>query len=63
MYKQCNSSTFIICVAKNVVLAGVKSVTLWDPTPVDITDLSAQVRNYLYNNITILLIYSFLSFT
>lgn len=32
------------CVAKNVVLAGVKSVTLYDPTPAEITDLSAQVR-------------------
>ena len=30
-------------IAKNVVLAGVKSVTLWDPTPAEITDLSAQV--------------------
>lgn len=30
-------------IAKNVVLAGVKSVTLWDPTPAAITDLSAQV--------------------
>ncbi|CAO3647182.1 unnamed protein product [Mucor fragilis] len=29
-------------IAKNVVLAGVKSVTLWDPTPAEITDLSAQ---------------------
>lgn len=30
-------------IAKNVVLAGVKSVTLWDPTPAEISDLSAQV--------------------
>ncbi|CEP19174.1 hypothetical protein [Parasitella parasitica] len=29
-------------IAKNVVLAGVKSVTLWDPAPAEITDLSAQ---------------------
>lgn len=43
--------SFII--AKNVVLAGVKSVTLYDPTPVEITDLSAQVSEkftlYLQN--------------
>jgi ubiquitin-activating enzyme E1 len=30
-------------VAKNVILAGVKSVTLFDPRPVEWTDLSAQV--------------------
>ncbi|KAI7899270.1 ubiquitin-activating emzyme E1 [Cokeromyces recurvatus] len=35
-------------IAKNVVLAGVKSVTLWDPSPVQITDLSAQF--YLTEN-------------
>ncbi|ORX81993.1 ubiquitin-activating emzyme E1 [Basidiobolus meristosporus CBS 931.73] len=29
-------------IAKNVVLAGVKSVTLYDPEPVEISDLSAQ---------------------
>jgi len=29
--------------AKNVVLAGVKSVTLYDPEPVTIQDLSTQV--------------------
>ncbi|KAI8087746.1 ubiquitin-activating emzyme E1 [Gilbertella persicaria] len=29
-------------IAKNVVLAGVKSVTLWDPTPTQMSDLSAQ---------------------
>lgn len=29
-------------VAKNVILAGVKSVTLWDPSPVTWSDLSAQ---------------------
>jgi ubiquitin-activating enzyme E1 len=30
-------------VAKNVVLAGVKSVTLYDPSPVTLSDLSSQV--------------------
>lgn len=29
--------------AKNVVLAGVKSVTVYDPEPVKISDLSSQV--------------------
>ena len=29
--------------AKNVVLAGVKSVTLYDPEPVKISDLATQV--------------------
>ncbi|KAI8989381.1 ubiquitin-activating emzyme E1 [Pilobolus umbonatus] len=29
-------------IAKNVILAGVKSVTIWDPSPVEISDLSAQ---------------------
>mmetsp|Transcript_10674 Transcript_10674/g.24911 ORF Transcript_10674/g.24911 Transcript_10674/m.24911 type:complete len:747 (+) Transcript_10674:167-2407(+) len=29
-------------IAKNVILAGVKSVTLWDPTPTTWLDLSAQ---------------------
>ncbi|ORY90353.1 ubiquitin-activating emzyme E1 [Syncephalastrum racemosum] len=29
-------------IAKNVILAGVKSVTLYDPTPATISDLSAQ---------------------
>ncbi|KAG0169689.1 SPS-sensor component ptr3 [Apophysomyces sp. BC1034] len=29
-------------IAKNVILAGVKSVTLYDPTPAQISDLSAQ---------------------
>ena len=30
--------------AKNVVLAGVKSVTIYDPEPVKVSDLSSQVR-------------------
>jgi len=30
--------------AKNIALAGVKSVTLYDPEPVTIQDLSSQVR-------------------
>lgn len=29
-------------VAKNVALAGVKSITLWDPSPITIADLSSQ---------------------
>lgn len=31
-------------VAKNVILAGVKSVTLFDPRPAEWSDLSAQAR-------------------
>ena len=31
-------------VAKNVILAGVKSVTVYDPEPVEVQDLSSQVR-------------------
>jgi ubiquitin-activating enzyme E1 len=30
-------------VAKNVILAGVKNVALYDPTPVQMSDLSTQV--------------------
>jgi molybdopterin/thiamine biosynthesis adenylyltransferase len=33
--------------AKNVILAGVKSVTLYDPAPVHISDLSTQVVSQL----------------
>ena len=29
--------------AKNIILAGVKNVTLYDPNPVAIADLSSQV--------------------
>lgn len=29
--------------AKNIVLAGVKSVTIYDPEPVEVQDLSSQV--------------------
>lgn len=35
--------TYIVTAAKNVVLAGVKSVTLYDPEPAQISDLSTQV--------------------
>lgn len=31
-------------IAKDVILAGVKSVTVYDPEPVAIADLSSQVR-------------------
>ena len=34
-------------VAKNVILAGVKSVSLYDPEPVQIADLSSQVCSAL----------------
>lgn len=49
MAKFANSNVLVIGlkglgaeVAKNVILAGVRSVTLIDPTPADVTDLSAQ---------------------
>jgi ubiquitin-activating enzyme E1 len=32
-------------VAKNVALAGVKSVTIYDPSPVEIADLGTQVSS------------------
>lgn len=32
--------------AKNVVLAGVKSVTLYDPEPVTVQDLSTQASAF-----------------
>ena len=35
---------FSFYLAKNVILAGVKSVTLYDKTPASISDLSAQVK-------------------
>lgn len=35
-------------IAKNVCLAGVKSVTLYDPEPVTLQDLSSQVSAYLF---------------
>lgn len=31
--------------AKNLALAGVKSVTIYDPEPVTVEDLGTQVRN------------------
>jgi hypothetical protein len=31
------------CLAKNIALAGVKSVTLYDPEPVQVQDLGTQV--------------------
>ncbi|KAL7421709.1 E1 ubiquitin-activating protein [Cryptotrichosporon argae] len=34
-------------IAKNVALAGVKSVTIYDPSPVEIADLGTQVRLFL----------------
>lgn len=32
--------------AKNVILAGVKSVTIYDPEPVKVSDLSSQVSSF-----------------
>lgn len=32
-------------IAKNVALAGVKTVTVYDPSPVEIADLGTQVRS------------------
>lgn len=31
------------CSAKNIILAGVRSVTIYDPEPVTLRDLSSQV--------------------
>jgi hypothetical protein len=36
-------SVVLLDIAKNIVLAGVKSVTLYDPTLVTLQDLSSQV--------------------
>jgi molybdopterin/thiamine biosynthesis adenylyltransferase len=33
----------MVCSAKNVALAGVKSVTIYDPSRVEIADLGTQV--------------------
>ena len=35
---------YSMLVAKNVILAGVKSVTVFDPEPVEVQDLSSQVN-------------------
>ena len=37
-------------IAKNVILAGVKSVNIFDPQPVALADLSTQVWTYRYIN-------------
>lgn len=39
-----------INLAKNIILAGVKSVTVYDPEPVQIQDLSSQVRLGIFQN-------------
>lgn len=51
MKRMANSNILIVgmrglgCeIAKNIALAGVKSLTLFDPNPVQIADLSTQVR-------------------
>jgi hypothetical protein len=36
--------------AKNVILAGVKSVTVYDPEPVELHDLSSQVSHAIVNS-------------
>lgn len=36
--------------AKNVVLAGVKSVTIYDPEPVTLQDLSSQVCGGMFSS-------------
>ena len=38
--------TPLLPIAKNVILAGVKSVTVFDPEPVEIKDLSSQVISH-----------------
>jgi ubiquitin-activating enzyme E1 len=50
MKKMANSNVLIVGmkglgveIAKNVALAGVKSVTIYDPAPVEIADLGTQV--------------------
>lgn len=37
---------FITFTAKNIALAGVKSLTIFDPEPVTVKDLGTQVRPY-----------------
>lgn len=51
--KSRTSSTMTSCdlspsTAKNLVLAGVKSVTIFDPEPVKIQDLGTQVTSALF---------------
>ena len=36
--------SYSMLAAKNVILAGVKSVTVFDPEPVEVQDLSSQVN-------------------
>lgn len=36
-----------VCAAKNLALMGVRSLTLYDPSPVTLSDLSAQVASPL----------------
>ncbi len=42
--RYCGRTNAIRIAAKDIVLAGVKSVTIYDPEPVTIQDLSTQVR-------------------
>jgi hypothetical protein len=41
-----------IHLAKNIILAGVKSVTVYDPEPVQIQDLSSQAstRHFIFED-------------
>ena len=45
--------------AKDIALAGVKSVTLYDPEPVTLQDLSSQVSNTFikHNDLLILVVF------
>lgn len=45
--------------AKNVILAGVKSVTIYDPEPVQLSDLSSQVTPTLESLIVLLMLKPF----
>lgn len=38
----CAPTGWLLCAAKNVILAGVKAVVLHDPSPVELRDLSSQ---------------------
>jgi len=42
----------VFCTAKNVILAGVRSVTLLDNNLVEPRDLSAQVRSFVLSDVS-----------
>lgn len=39
------------CVGKNLILGGVKSVGLYDNSPVEVADLGSHVSNFLINQL------------